>query len=91
MESIKVAIQLHWFLWPPRYVKLVCPCDMVCTCYSCCSETRLGLNCTNNLKHALSCQITLFHQNRIHSGEEGLSTGLYNFAVCTLIIGEDSH
>ena len=21
MESIKVAIQLHWFLWPPRYVK----------------------------------------------------------------------
>ena len=23
MESIKVAIQLHWFLWPPRYVKLV--------------------------------------------------------------------
>ena len=23
MESIKVAIHLHWFLWPPRYVKLV--------------------------------------------------------------------
>ena len=23
MESIKVAIQLHWFLWLPRYVKLV--------------------------------------------------------------------
>ena len=23
MESIKVAIQLHWFPWPPRYVKLV--------------------------------------------------------------------
>ena len=22
MESIKVAIQLHWLLWPPRYVKL---------------------------------------------------------------------
>ena len=22
-ELIKVAIQLHWFLWPPRYVKLV--------------------------------------------------------------------
>ena len=23
IESTKVAIQLHWFLWPPRYVKLV--------------------------------------------------------------------
>ena len=23
MESIKVAIQLHWFLWSPLYVKLV--------------------------------------------------------------------
>ena len=23
MDSIKVAIQLHWFLWPPRYAKLV--------------------------------------------------------------------
>ena len=26
MESIKVAIQLHWFLWPPRYVKRVYTC-----------------------------------------------------------------
>ena len=44
MESIKVAIQLHWFLWPPRYVKLVYSITQVKIRKSPCCSMQYDMN-----------------------------------------------
>ena len=58
MESIKVAIQLHWFLWPPRYVKLVYKESFLKICGKS-KEKSIFFNQTKFVKRKVECTLLL--------------------------------